>query len=41
MGAYKVFLGLSGETLKQARPVSLCGQAVRKVTDLLAQRVGP
>ena len=50
MGAYKVFLGLSGETLEEVRSVkhrtlgSLSSQAVRKrkrVEDLLAQRVGP
>ena len=51
MGAWEIFLGLSGETLeRQRRPVklgtltSLSNQAVRKrrsVKDLLAQRVGP
>lgn len=51
MGAWKIFLGLSGETLEgQRRPVkcrtlaSLSSQAVKKrrrVEDLLAQRVGP
>lgn len=51
MGAWEIFLGLSGETLEeQRRPVKcrtlarLSSQAVKKrrtVEDLLAQRVGP
>lgn len=51
MGAWEIFLGLSGETLEQQRRpvklrtlVSLSSQAVRKrrrVKELLAQRVGP